>query len=79
MRSTCVTALAVAIVAVLLGCAAPGGPKPIREDDRAYSISVDDRGYIAARCAALYSATAQTILAEDADLAETKQSRRRAS
>lgn len=72
MRSTWFTALPA--IVVLVGCANPEEDKPLREDDRAYSTSVDDRAYVAARCAALYSATAQTLVVQDTDLAETKQS-----
>ena len=35
--------------------------KPLRNDDRAYSSSIDDRGYVAARCAALYSKMVEAI------------------
>jgi hypothetical protein len=50
---------------------------PIRDDDRAYSGTAQDRAYIAARCAALYSEMAQVASAQDKALAQTKASEAR--
>jgi hypothetical protein len=50
------------------------GQKALRDDDRAYSNTIDDRRYVAARCAALYSEIAQSIAVEQPNLASAKSS-----
>lgn len=46
----------------------------IRDDKRSYSTSTTDRGYVAARCAALYSEIAQSVASEQPDFALAKAS-----
>jgi hypothetical protein len=53
------------------------GQKPIRDDDRAYSKVAENRGYVAARCAALYSEMAQATAGQQDSVAAAKASESR--
>lgn len=62
---------------LLLAICAPlrvDAQKPIRDDDRAYSQASENRGYVAARCAALYSEFAQEIIGANDRLSAVKES-----
>lgn len=63
MRKTVVAALLP--LAVCAFSREAEGQKSLRDDDRAYSNAMADRRYVAARCAALYSEIAQTIVGDE--------------
>jgi len=70
MRNTVVAGLL--LLAMCAFSAEAEGQKPLRDDDRAYSNAIEDRRYVAARCAALYSEIAQTIVGDQGGVAAAK-------
>src|SRR6266404_5120164 len=70
MRNTVVAGLL--LLAMCAFSTEAEGQKPLRDDDRAYSNAIEDRRYVAARCAALYSEIAQTIVGDQGGVAAAK-------
>ena len=70
MRNTVVAALL--LLAMCAFSRETEGQKALRDDDRAYSNAMEDRRYVAARCAALYSEIAQTIIGDEGGVAAAK-------